>query len=1096
MSLVPIEQYIQDYYRSSSLFHLSKCFYCGTVGCNCQTTNEIQILESYNDEEFNRAVESFYVWASKPDEEAVSQTPTCSHYILKASAFSCLLADDQRFDKFTRWIDSSSLRQRIISYLFIVNCDFDKPHRYYKLFIKRMLTDIIAFQAISKLTQKMKVHQNCFDSYLEILEQISLDNPNVTLILTLIDQSRMPVPSSILVGLLQRNFTTLPIARKWIKAHLNSSFIMDTTKPLEFYKDLLLFSFENKITTSIASFYDNYKENFVNLCTDYLLENIDCKNERIRNICFELSLYRDVFGLEGKDIVTRIDEFIYSYISTLDSKIEKEKIENGFRSISDITPYFDNLLDVLPVYKYQYLFYNLPKHSLNEKRKNLLVTSSENILLIFKFFDHNDPVHSKLLGSFNNGYQTFREFDDRSLDCLFTLAKKAIDVVEDDDEQQTRQYILYFVSQSIIEIINDEFYINLCALKIQRVLNAIRKHIDTFYYFISTDHTYKIKSGRTSTKYKLIDMIVGINQIRTLLWELVPQSHEFLVKMGLIGVGSNSHQLKHYSNIFLFLGKHMDLEKETLLCWPSGEFYNLNVILQNVKSFLSQGLDLGLAIINRMSRDRQLIEDCQKLYDKPEPVPYHIKALCEITLCSALLPNGLDVNFIRDYYHNLDALYTNIKILNGFDFDRLNKLVHSDKMFCLKSDIFKKFYQSLPKRSISHLENIRLTYLLEKEYQDKIKGPKNILPDIQVPKLPDLLISKIIHYVFFDSTVHSLEKVQLAYVCKRWFDVCSDIVTNHYDQESWVTYLTVHQWDNINIKHRFSLFKQYPKRMLFHYLRIIDYDQMDSLLYSHLETLKLNIVGTGNAKNRPIYLEKDCMIKNIEFIIHTNDIGPGYYSFLKFCPMLENIVLKIYLHLDNIKEIFEYIFQMSLPSLKTIQVYLVHTIKQHAGFDLAECHQKYTKLPKLIFMSIPNYVHFSGFSSVAIKIVDDLDIEKMIQFYRLPLLTAKEEIRFSIKKTDLILPLIDFVDKYHQTKHMSLCICQLPENTLSINFVQSIFDRLNNTNNITQFSVFYNLYLQTPKYSILDNHNQWNQIDLKKFKYKNTPITSFYQTFQ
>ncbi|KYQ88196.1 hypothetical protein DLAC_10882 [Tieghemostelium lacteum] len=656
---------------------------------------------------------------------------------------------------------------------------------------------------------------------------------------------------------------------------------------------------------------------------------------------------------------------------------------------------------------------------------------------------------------------------------------------------------------------------------------------ETTPMMINNHHTTKIKEKATLiiSIYKQYQQFGGHNKeifsksISSLFAsKMYPQAlldgdldntKDFYLNVILSEIDKRKHN-NVLSNLFLVLHPYSDME---VLALNQLKKLNLDLLVKIITDFSKGPNDCGYQLIVGNHSNQNLFDEIFEMFysktstttrEKPK-LPEHIHKFMEFCLFLNFAHPGNDsVSIVKKYYNNLDDLYQDESLFfkSGIDIRKLNLILRSKDYtkMCLSSNLFKQFYFSLPKIIIDHLEFTKITYQLQFEKinwlnqnnnNNNNNSNSNNNNNNNFPKLPTLIISKIIHFFYFDPTIDSLEKILISQVSKQWFQLCSDILSNYYDEDYQSNYIFVDNFSAIDINAPYCLFKKYPKHLRYYELKRMPWQLMEQLLYKHTESIEVVI---DDDELFGIHLNNDTLLTRIEMNIQINTFNiTNYISLFQRSPLLKKIEFYIYSDWSHLlcKLAFHSILSLQLPHLQEIGIYFGHSLKIESGIHFNHYHSIFKKLPKFKLISIPNYVSFSGFDSATIKVLDEnISLTKLIDFYQHPLSTCGDEIKFSVKDINQIPDLINFVSQYHQTDTLSFCICQIPSTPISVEFVQSIFNQLNQgSSNIKVLSIYINLYIQTPKYSLL-SQNDWELIDFGKYKYPNNLFIKFYQTFK
>ncbi|KYR01066.1 hypothetical protein DLAC_02160 [Tieghemostelium lacteum] len=1110
------------------------CIYCQVTNNDdkkCSCTADEDIIKKLGFIEFNMLANSFYEWCSKLDIDIKPTQTSNKNYLLPLLSINNRLQSDYRYNKFTQWIHSKSPRQRLISYLFVMKSRLVQSELLEEVFYS-MLQDGVNFRILKRVPTVLKVVSG--DLIVKVLNQLARDKKQdqstelqgivLEWIFSFINISTngeaLSLSMETLQGLLQNYPSSIYLNRK-----SQSNFQIDISKPLlnelEYYLDAILYVFINNNQTIISHLTSKYRTKLSKILSEYLIYHLDSDTQESVDSCIGILLHKDQLNLTDSVLNDKIDRFIYQLVynsNELDPVIQDNIKKQLVFQISNVDLYFEiGLYDWFEGENLShYLFWKL--QTVSEYRRSKFKESLKNFrksgcyslhLLIFKFFD-NDTVQEYLYEFATSRISQFRLLSNYTLPLSLEILlhfTKTLD--EMDMEYQPRIY-------NFIGIYLLELFEKISDPKLQK---NIKDHVIEMIYqnaqqIKSILETVDFQENIYAPKKYVVDCLFKCRDISEALLKGCPDTYEIICQLISPHIIPSNYSEKYTSesrsNMILVLHKHVNLE-QLLLTEGGGDFkLNYDLIVEVITDFYKYG-DSGLELFIHTYRDRAILDRLFQFYDKqPDNIPIQIYKYCEFViflnlkfatqwsfLSATLVANILKI--LKVYYHDMTNLYRdNIHLRDSNEIRSLTLLLKRFGPLCLKSHLFREFYFSLTPLVLDHLEDSKFAYQFQLERSKVLMMEDNIIhPVYTLPTLPIIVWTKILHFLFYDTTIDAYEKIHLATISRLWFNMCSNIVTNYYFEDTLSNYITVLDFKGLNIHSPYCLFRNYPKLMNYRNFRYVPADDIDNLLYTHTESLEIYM---DEKFVNGISLCRDTNIEGIEMTIQSEYIPTvNIISLFEHSPKLKKLVIYIFserwTQLNHFNQLMESIMAIGLKYLQQISVYIAHELKPSTGFDLTNITTKYKKLPKFTLISIPNYVKFKGFGSVSVKILDELDITYMTEFYQEPFSQAKDSIGFSIKFHNQIIPLIEFIETNHSTNNMTICINHFDTTPITIELVQSIFDRLNETTNIQSFSIYIHMYTLTPYYSILPQE-EWQKINLKKFKFTNNIFTKFYQTLK
>ncbi|KYR01056.1 hypothetical protein DLAC_02150 [Tieghemostelium lacteum] len=1104
--------YFQQYFGNltTELYIDRYCLYCGDNEVH-YCPKEIESIDSLNSTEFNNLIATFFDWCSKSDEEVDiinkqhynDNTKKKRNHLYVTHVLIQHLFGSLYYNKFTQWIDSKSPRQRLISYIFVLGSKSEALKGYHIRVFEKMTEDLILFQIFRR---EMKTKDN--RSYhlpkatvLKVLERIA--NEKNRKILELIDYQHLfnmidndfDYPIELLIKLINLDINMLTTLLVTVIRDQVKTLKIDTQKPIEFYKNLIIQII--KELDLIVWFYEIFGDKFSKFLEGIVIDDTYPTSDRL-NILLHTKLFNFKFKNE---MATKINSLIFNSSQTSYAfcyTFYKQLDENGFIELEKL------------FHKDKYYFFlAIPKEMVtNEIRQNYRDSMSSysnnldmiKIIILFKILDRAEAMQiftSQLdLISWNHSFKSdiITILDD--LDLLLDYSRLIIGINSQIDglfnllQSLTRLWSIFF---NTLSKMTKPAIINL-------VIDMIRKNSKLIVSIYKGSQSYH-------------QALFGNQQVPNALLEGDFENAISLFRSYLkIDLYSASPASK--SNLYLVMNRYEDVERDVI--FRVGKLYL--AVLVNIITDFSEWGQTGLNMMLSNIENYQLITNAIERYYScsdgqiavvnKQSIPDQVYKFMEFWLFLNITQQTEDkIYLISKYYNDITKLYENEKP-NG-----LTKLFFIETplnaKFCKSSDLFKQFYFTLPPIATDRLVNTKLGYLLHLEkhkYLNKNNG--NVVRNTQPPmsmikkiihhfsydpivrniQLPMLMIKRIIHHFFYDPTIHNLEKVEISKVSKQWFHLCSDILSNNVDERN-RSYIPIFRYSKINIEYKYSLWKNYPKSINWETLKSLPWNLIDILLYGHLECLNISLNYNG------WFLERDTQLKTLIVTLYSPVEEPLIFDgILNHSPLIESIEFIVHSNWLYLYSTIESILSLQLPNLKDINFYFCYNLRNPIGIHLNNLKNKFEKLPKFNILSVFEYISFSGFNTVGIR-TTDVNIPKMIEFYKDSLSTVKDAISFTINTITHIIPLIEFIDQHHPINSLSLILGQIPNIEISIDQIQTIFNRLNEVTNINIFSMCIQLEKSPSPYSIL-SPNDWKSINLGKFKYPNTIYTKFYQTLK
>ncbi|KYR01025.1 hypothetical protein DLAC_02108 [Tieghemostelium lacteum] len=1131
------------------------CFYCGEdidyfsdESCSCNIDNEIQRIHDLSFDDYHELIDNFYQWAETTDEILLNECDDISknnnsevlkaNYLLPLIVIIDTLHNDYRYNKFTQWIDSDSQRQRLISYMFILLSTYKHP--YLDSVFERITTDLEVYDIIQRIYESIQFYpytssinrrvsneaiQRVLNEIVKIHEKLGTKSfrINTKIIIEMIGRSSEKISLDALVILINQNYVT-----KQLKYHIRDiqKDEIDPTKPIEYYNELILFCFRRKLDNIIYSFYSHYMDRLSNLANQYLIDNLNSIFEfdgssdefefsYIHSTCIGIILWKELLNLT----CTTIDRFLCDIIlnhSELSWGIKNQL----FTKFNDITPYFQTLMvyvasqDAMAQY-YYLLFIGLPRESMQQKHKIREMFES-NILkynkslnshsMLFKFFDRSDPTELAVIRKHLSKMKL--KDSEFSFDCYsdYTLSQSLEMVIEFSQSVQMVGDLTVKTLNSINSLVVgslNKIFATIKAIQVSGTRQLVLDKIES----LSTE-IVNVYSMNTDSRNYIINCVFDFKDSARILLKMVPDSVDMFWNMFIQAIDDKEELYSNsVSNLLLLMNQYKPEQVENHCIDRFDKFHSYDMIVYIIRDFSKYG-DKGYQIIAKNYKDLSLLEKLFKIYDQGSE---HILKYCELSLYLLFSKCTEPMEIIKKYYHNItDSIYRNeITIRNNEEFiSNLDQVIRGRGFE--KSKLFKQFYFELPQNIVNQVSYCREKRQLQIEKYNNSQlsissSSGSIISNSNGKSLSKIIITRIIHHFLYDRTIESPEKIELALVCKQWFDITAKILLDYYDEDSLVNYIDLISLYKLNIDNEYSLMRDYPKVMSMNQVNLINNPQIiERLIYNRVESLSISVNYFGMRLNR------NTKIKHLEMTID-RCLPESYISIFKHCPHLKSLEL-IFIKQDW-RIVLESILSLdTLPNLELIKINLNSNINNCTLAPLISKFQNPTlptnnninntsnnqnvinstrKLPKFQLLATPCFDYFDGFSMVTITMADDeLDLKSMLKFYQTPLSYAKDEISFVLSDHSHVIPLIEFTNQF-QTMKMSLSL-GLPK-SLSIDLVQSIFDKLNETTNIGSFEIYFKTWYTSLKVSILSD-NEWQFVNLRKFKYPNSISTTFYQS--
>ncbi|KYQ89858.1 hypothetical protein DLAC_11792 [Tieghemostelium lacteum] len=516
---------------------------------------------------------------------------------------------------------------------------------------------------------------------------------------------------------------------------------------------------------------------------------------------------------------------------------------------------------------------------------------------------------------------------------------------------------------------------------------------------------------------------------------------------------------------------------------------------------------LGYMVINKFQSNIALLK---MLLESEEGVLYEpslnangaLERFVEISLKLKLVdqeqvPDIIDI--IRKDYKSvsLDNLYSDVNLCDASDIEALISLINTYP-FCYRSKRFMQFYSRIPDHLKREIRQTNSSYTIEMEHRKLMNITTVAMDPVSIP-LPNILLEKIIHFIYRDKTIHYRQKVDIALVSKLFFEMCSNILTNHYwsaslDQGFNLNYMDVQYITLIHLDKPWSLWKNYPKLLNYEFSQDIEYNKIDHLFYDHFECISM-IFDHQNTVFSP---RRHTNLRALEIDVNISFRVADIIQLVKFSPLMEKMDMSVTIDWQEFEQFLEGIILPQHPHFKQFSVYFDSCIK-----DLGEEHQYFScninnvrnrviqkltststppstpiRFPRISLVSVPEYIAFEGADSYNIKFVEPLVRDQLMQFYQ-PIFTKLTQIMLSLETIEYGITIVELVTKFTSILDLSIRLYKFNNfgEITSASCVQSIFTHLNDTQTIQTFQMFFSLYVSSPHYPIFfDGYNENNHL--------------------
>ncbi|KYR01127.1 hypothetical protein DLAC_02230 [Tieghemostelium lacteum] len=1021
--------------------------------------------EDYN--VFHQKKISFYKWCCLDDDEIeVKQSEEYhSNYLIVAYAYQSLLfKEPYYYNKFTEWIDSNSERKRLISFIFIILSNRRKP--IMKLFER--IFDYTVELEIMLNNRTLGKLDTIFESTIcrKVIESLCSTNkrPKVNIIefLFLNFRSTPDLKLSLNELVYLSNIGLSDVIKMYI-FQIQESEIDSQKYSIEYYSSIILYCLKTQFDLIIQKFYNVYSQSFTEFTNNYLVNHLNVTDKDTTSICAQLIIYKDHFKIQPNPL---IDQYIFDLVK---GNRSNRNVMLLIKTIDKMGLYFDelykHLMDNQQIKYVNVLYYKLSLKDMNKERKKFLIDSINshtkiNSLMILDKYKYTDD----LINYLKNVIVSTVDFD--SFEIL--------------EFPENIKMVLEFHKLTMKLGIRSKAVKEIVMQSISYCFKSIENVIELPIHILQSIRDYGYDIILALYDHSTIEWICGlIFKSNTIAQEFIENRmvRYFLINQGNLITLLDDGLVFNYDammNLLLLLHPYVNMEKYALTKITIG-YELLTKVITNFSKYPDNITKATKTtnLVKRLLNDYygNSVEECQ-----PPFVPYHIYAFVEFSVFFHLaIPHSIDTkNTISSYYNNLDKLYdlASIKTSNDIDKILLSYLIVGQEI--MKSNLYRKFINSIPWSLINSLPYIK-HLAVEKKMDDTWIQHRTI-------QLPMVVLQVIFRFYFQDIQVPDKDKLKLSTVSKGVFKFCQSLATD-YKSYSLVTDLNI-RYANVNWDSEYSLFR--TVKVLHWGIQVIPSKLLDVVLYQHLEVLIISEAPDL------IHLEN---ITNIRILSLSMDpktqFMPPYINLVKNCPNLQKLILvssSKNLNVNN--NIQELLSNCNHNELKDVNIHLSGNWSFLFNITVKAPSDQY-KSTKFSLTTSKMYLYkVEGFQSISIPLNSFNDtVDDIIQFYEIPFSLASDKIEIQIDQYNVIIDLIDkIIEKKYNTKCFSLIITRLIN--FDSNQVEDIFNSISKSINIDSFAIGFQMNERVSPISIL---NDWSSINLNKFKTPNSSYTQFFK---
>ncbi|KYQ92690.1 hypothetical protein DLAC_06688 [Tieghemostelium lacteum] len=361
---------------------------------------------------------------------------------------------------------------------------------------------------------------------------------------------------------------------------------------------------------------------------------------------------------------------------------------------------------------------------------------------------------------------------------------------------------------------------------------------------------------------------------------------------------------------------------------------------------------------------------------------------------------------------------------------------------------------------------------------------------LNILDLPMTILSRIVSLLYRDKTFHYRHKINLCALCKKIFEICSSVITNNYNhfENPNRNYIGVGNPLSLNLNSKYCLFKEYPKFLRYILLNQYPIEHQEMILYERAESMSVEFdieVHNTSITNTRIILNRNTNLKTLAFYVSGETNFNQIRDLIVKSPQLEFISFVVNEEWNSLESVIKCILHLQLPNLKKIYLFFngeaeddafkTHLNIQPIKNEIQQLnHPHPIQFPKLKLSCVIEGKKFSGFDKFSINILNqDLSKEDIISFYsdQFSKCDSINFITISVKNVPI---LVEIATQFTNIKKLTINISTYhhKNNHLTIESLQSVFQQLNNTENIKKFSIFHRIFdyhMPIEKYSVFDD---------------------------
>ncbi|KYR01009.1 hypothetical protein DLAC_02087 [Tieghemostelium lacteum] len=1125
------------------------CIKCGSLSeCTCSTdTKWEEFLESCTFTEYQQVFDVFYQWCNEPDdskllnlynvhklsinenneddEDLFKNTPNCNYISTVDLLVPFIENNPHLICKFNVWMDSKNPRQRIVSYLLVLQCR--KSHKIIDKLFRKSIVDYEVFHWMKRLNiLTLNYNVKTIDICQEILEKLVNDKSLE------IDKVQMDF---LIQYLIEPNIYNLDYDSQYTLYLFKLKKIYGSSNQLQRVIDLVIldisphtkndgikeyflevifdyldnFQKKKSIITTIINCFNSTKDNrLYKLLSKYLIENMNSSDDFIKHRCFAIILHNKITNVD-------FDRFLFYYIKNTDS-CNAYKVIDKFKNIEE---YFDHLLEFAPkdpVLCTEYYCYMFDRLSVDVN--NPLSSMSEwRIMAVHKMLEYKTIVQV---------HPIIEKFFPMDHECT----KKLIACLP----RTYREKIRLTISHNVYLVLKNTW--NMCKWVEKNTQFEHSGKSNEFYHYV-----VKMTSSLMNSIHSNLRDRLAIVEFSPLVCQLISDNTKFVLSCLRKCKYDPCLEILQIFNDIIYAEAFVEGSPEEVVeylkkLWPKVKIMKTAYQLADISKF---------NIISLMHQHVDMEEDLIDLMiDYKPPKTVTVELLLKVIRDPLKYPNKV-ISLIHHRYYNilslfymvdLDTLPSWVQILydlslkfhlesndeintdqfNGYLLDPLSiyqKEMELDSQktiflytnmknyphFYVNSKQFLQFYKSLP-INIQYAAKSELGLKLKIEMVNRLYPMPKEVDTHAIVQLPTIIYQNVIHWFYAETNITSGEKINLATVSKTFFKLCSYIVSNYFDTYNIVNYLSVENFSLVNINAEYSLLKNFPKVFNYDDFEYLNSEEYERVLYSDCESLKLEAFELGEFHS--IQLNRVTNIKYLQLQFPAELPVQAITSLLENSPLLQYVDL--YMMKDqSINSTCTYIdYLLSLESLVNLKEINAYSSTFGELNKILQKHYRLRKQKKAFEWKLPkvHLIHFSDeivqdgpvemfhTAHIEVNLVDDLPLYRdivsgidIIQVYSGNMSLIKETI-----------------ETFHQScKDLSIFFRDI--HVVTVEQVQSIFDFLDDLHRKSKSTLnnialsFYPDDQLCKDYSLLDLH-LWTQINLKRYSIPNNYYTTFFNT--